>query len=83
MRLIKYEYLLKEELYEFTYDHKHRGVHQELVFRHPNKETGYSVYTTWLKEGNTSADEHITKQWKDMLEKAKEFPEDPNNDNKG
>ena len=68
MKLLKYLYLEEEELYEFYYEHKHAGVLQELIFRHPMKEPGYSVYRTWLMAGNTQAEEHVQKEVMKQIE---------------
>ena len=85
MRLIKYEYLEDVELYEFTYDHKHRGIQQELKFRYPEKDTGPAVYKAWCKAANERANEELANQIKGLLEDMKEAeikPEKLNDDPK-
>lgn len=83
MRLIKYEYIEDVKLYEFTYDHKHRGVQQELKFRYPTKETGPAVYKAWCKAAKERANEELANQIRGMIDKLKESevkPEETPND---
>lgn len=68
MKLLKYKYLEEEDLYEFYYEHKYKGVLQELIFRHPLKEPGYPCYTTWLKAGNVKAQEYLQKELMEYIE---------------
>ena len=68
MKLLKYIYLEEEDLYEFYYEHKHAGVKQELIFRHPYKEPGYPTYRIWLKAGNVQAEEYVQKEMMKQIE---------------
>ena len=66
MKLLNYKFIKEEDVYEFTYLQSHKGVTQEVKFRHLAKEPGYSVYRAWTRAGKQRILEHI----KDEMNKA-------------
>lgn len=73
MRLISTEYMTDEGVYRFFYEHKYRGVVQDLEFRYPEANPSYNTYRLWKQTGIDSAKAHIKQQIDEEVNKIQLF----------